>query len=179
MDIQTTTPSAGVGAAVSHGGQVADNTLACGEYLAFSLCGQDCAADILCVQAVRNFERPTRMLGAASHALGVLDLRGFIVPVLDLRARTGLPSAPNHHKVTVPLTLSRGTVSVVVDSVSDMVALSAQNIQSMSAMIDGAGSGVFTGLAISSQIEAQRALLLVNFEAPLPAGKCWSNRSLV
>lgn len=149
----------------THGGSVALGS----EYLAFGLGGQEYATDILDVQEIRNFERPTRMVGAAGYVLGVLNLRGCIVPVLDLRARLGLPADFDHRTATVLLNLPQGTVGLVVDSVSDVVALTPQMIQAMpSSANDHPDSGLFVGLATVPHGAAQRTLVLLDFDMLLP-----------
>lgn len=149
-----------------------------GEYLAFRLRGQEYAADILDVQEIRHFEQPTRMLGAADFVLGVQNLRGAIVPILDLRLRLGLPASYDSQTVTVLLNLAAGTVGLVVDSVSDVVTLAGEDIQPMPALNDSADVRLFQGLASTCQGELARTLVLVNFEALLPAGKPLSKLSV-
>ena len=60
---------------------------AAAEYLRFRLDAEEFGIDILKVQETRGFEAVTRMVNALSHVLGVLSLRGVIVPILDLRLR--------------------------------------------------------------------------------------------
>ena len=100
------------------------------EVLTLRLGGEEYGIDILRVQEIRFYERPTRIAGGPPHFLGVTNLRGVIVPIVDLRCRFGLVAACNTDTTTVVLGVGVGgrTVGAVVDSVSDLVALTAEQI---------------------------------------------------
>lgn len=94
------------------------------EFLAFKLGHEEYGIDILRVQEIRSFEVPTRIAHAPAHMLGVINLRGTIVPVVDLRLKFQLPRKP-HDEFTVVIVLRIGgrTVGMVVDGVSDVISL--------------------------------------------------------
>lgn len=100
------------------------------EYLTFTLGAENYAIDILTVQEIRGYDSVTRLPDAPDFIKGVINLRGTIVPVVDLRIKFHL-GQPVYDKLTVMIILSLGsrTVGVVVDAVSDVIALFASQIQ--------------------------------------------------
>lgn len=95
------------------------------QLLSFFLGDEEYAVDILSVQEIRVWEPPTRLPSVPSFVKGVLNLRGEIVPVLDLRERFGLPVPPyGKHTVIVVLQVEsegrRRAMGAVVDRVSDV-----------------------------------------------------------
>ena len=101
-----------------------------GEYLTFRLGREEYGIDILRVQEIRGYEPPTRIAGAPSFIKGVVNLRGVIVPVVDLRLKFGLEEAAyNDFTVVIVLNVAKRVVGVVVDQVSDVVALAAKDIR--------------------------------------------------
>ncbi len=94
------------------------------EYLSFKLGDEEYGIDILRVQEIRSFERPTRMANAPEHVLGVVNLRGVIVPIIDFRVHFAAASV-RYDTFTVVIVLNIGArvVGVVVDGVSDVVSL--------------------------------------------------------
>jgi len=100
------------------------------EYLTFRLGAEEYALEILKVQEIRNYEAATAIANAPAFIRGVINLRGVIVPIADLRVLLGLPSAEyTPFTVVIVLNLENATVGVVVDAVSDVVALQAQQIR--------------------------------------------------
>lgn len=109
------------------------------EVLVFALGGEEYAIPIRKVQEIRGYEKPTLVAGSAAHVLGVQNLRGQIVPILDLRIRLNLGD-PRYdtNTVTVILNINGVLTGLVVDSVSDVVAISPE--QTRPAPDLGAGS---------------------------------------
>jgi purine-binding chemotaxis protein CheW len=100
------------------------------EYLSFRLGAEEYGIDILRVQEIRGYEQPTRIAGAPSFIKGVINLRGVIVPIVDLRLKFGLDSAEyNTFTVVIILNIAHRVVGVVVDQVSDVVELSDSQIR--------------------------------------------------
>jgi purine-binding chemotaxis protein CheW len=101
-----------------------------GQYLTLRLGKEEYAIDILRVQEIRSYEEPTRMVNAPAWVKGVINLRGVIVPIIDLRLKLQLEQV-EYNAFTVAIILNvRGTVvGVVVDSVSDVVTLSDEMIK--------------------------------------------------
>jgi len=94
------------------------------EYLTFRLGGEEYGIDILKVQEIRGYEAPTRIAQAPAFIKGVTNLRGTIVPIVDLRLKLACEHAHyNASTVVVILNLTGRIVGVVVDSVSDVMAL--------------------------------------------------------
>lgn len=94
------------------------------EFLAFKLGTEEYCIDILSVQEIRSYEAPTRMVNAPNFIKGVVDLRGTIVPIVDMRLKFNLPSV-TYDSLTVVIVLNVGShvVGMVVDGVSDVVSL--------------------------------------------------------
>ena len=99
-------------------------------YLSFRLGAEEYALDILKVQEIRNYERATAIATAPKFVKGVINLRGAIVPIFDLRTLLGFESA-EYTPFTVVIVLEAGgrTVGVVVDAVSDVVDLDPSQVR--------------------------------------------------
>lgn len=100
-----------------------------GEYLTFSLANESYGVDILSVQEIIGVPPLTRLPRSPNHVLGVMNLRGMVVPVLDLRLKLGLPVAGGNETVVVVLHVDDKIMGAVVDSVSDVVQLSDDQVQ--------------------------------------------------
>lgn len=106
------------------------------EYLTFSLADEEYGVDILRVQELRGWEPVTRVPNSPDFVKGVLNLRGAIVPVIDLRVRFNLPFE-EYSSLTVVIVLSirdkadghERIISVVVDEISDVVKARLSDIQ--------------------------------------------------
>jgi purine-binding chemotaxis protein CheW len=100
------------------------------EYLAFRLGDEIYAIDILKVQEIRVFEAVTKLPGAPAYIKGVINLRGLIAPVLDLRVKFGFKEAAyGPFTVVVVLYVHDRLVAVVADAVIDVVALTEDEIK--------------------------------------------------
>ncbi len=101
------------------------------EYLTFRLDQEEYGIDILKVQEIRGYEQPTRIANAPAFIKGVVNLRGTIVPIVDMRLKFNCARADyNSFTVVIILNLRDRVVGIVVDSVSDVMELSAENIRS-------------------------------------------------
>lgn len=111
------------------------------EFLTFRLGTEEYGIDILHVQEIRSYEDPTRIANAPGYILGVVNLRGVIVPIVDMRLRFGLTDiSVGGATVTIVLSLGSRMVGIVVDSVSDVVTLGPQNMRPVpefGAVVDG------------------------------------------
>jgi purine-binding chemotaxis protein CheW len=112
-------------------GQKIDNDFADErEYLTFRLDREEFGIDILKVQEIRGYELPTRVANAPSFIKGVINLRGTIVPIVDLRLKFDCPrSEYDSSTVVIVLNLARRIVGIVVDSVSDVLTLPSENFK--------------------------------------------------
>lgn len=100
------------------------SSVVCKQCLTFAVNGQPYAVPILTVQEIRRYAQPTSLPNVPSHVLGVINLRGTVVPVLDLRVRFG-SRAPVIDRLTVILVVAVGAryVGLVADDVSKVLAI--------------------------------------------------------
>ena len=110
------------------------------EFLTFRLGTEEYGIDILRVQEIRSYEAPTRMANSPDFIRGVINLRGVIVPIVDMRMRFNLQDVQyDEFTVTIVLSLGSRVVGMVVDSVSDVVTLSHEQMRPVpefSAIVD-------------------------------------------
>lgn len=130
---------------------VASLSTADSQYLTFLLSGEEYGVDILTVQELRGWEKTTSMPNTPSFVLGVINLRGVVVPIVDLRNRFGLESK-EHGPTTVVIIVkvqaggSERVLGIVVDAVSEVYDINPKDLQPAPEM-DGAISIDFvTGL---------------------------------
>ena len=132
-----------------------------GEYLTFRLGSEEYGIDILKVQEIRSYEPPTRIANAPSFIKGVVNLRGVIVPIVDLRLKLGCETAEyNSFTVAIVLNVKGRVVGAVVDSVSDVLALDAQTIKPAPEMNSAVDTSFITGIGSV----ADRMLILMDIE---------------
>ncbi|MCX7212336.1 MAG: chemotaxis protein CheW [Burkholderiales bacterium] len=131
------------------------------EYLTFRLGEEEYGIDILKVQEIRGYEQPTRIANAPSFIKGVVNLRGVIVPIVDMRLKFGLGSAEyNDFTVVIILNLGARVVGMVVDSVSDVMELSPDQIRDTPEIDSVVDSSYITGLGTLND----RMLILIAIE---------------
>jgi len=100
------------------------------EYLTFRLGAEEYAIDILKVQEIRGYEPPTVIAYAPPFIKGVINLRGIIVPIVDLRIKFGLGDAEyTPFTVVIILNVAQRVIGIVVDSVSDVTSLTRGQIR--------------------------------------------------
>jgi purine-binding chemotaxis protein CheW len=135
------------------------------EYLTFRLGAEEYGIDILKVQEIRSYENPTRIANAPAFIKGVTNLRGVIVPIIDLRMKFDL-GEPSYDAFTVVIILNvaQRVVGVVVDSVSDVLELGAEQIKPAPEFSGAVDAGFITGLGSVQQGDAERMLILVDIE---------------
>ena len=131
------------------------------ECLTFRIGAEDYGIDILQVQEVRSYEAPTRIAQTQPQVLGVLNLRGEIVPVIDMRLQLGLAQA-NFDDSTVVIVLKVGArvFGLVVDGVSDVIGLSPEQLRP----VPGLGCGIAADLLLAIATVKERLLLLVDID---------------
>jgi purine-binding chemotaxis protein CheW len=136
------------------------------EYLSFRLGGEEYGIDILRVQEIRSYEAPTRIANAPSFIKGVVNLRGVIVPVLDLRLKFGCDSAEfTEFTVVIVLNVRGRVIGAVVDSVSDVLELGADQIKPTPQLHTAVDAGFITGMGCIQNATAERMLILLDIEA--------------
>ncbi|MYM88845.1 chemotaxis protein CheW [Rugamonas sp. FT82W] len=101
-----------------------------GEYLAFTLGQEEYGIDIQKVAEIRSYETPTRIANAPDFVKGVVNLRGIIVPIVDMRIKFNL-GTPSYDQFTVVIILNIGhrVVGMVVDRVSDVTTLLPEQVK--------------------------------------------------
>ncbi|WP_296483858.1 chemotaxis protein CheW [Rhodoferax sp.] len=131
------------------------------EFLAFKLGSEEYGIDILRVQEIRSYEPPTRMANAPAFVKGVINLRGVIVPILDLRMKFNLEQV-RYDSFTVVIVLDIGArvVGMVVDGVSDVISLTADQLRPVPELSTAVNSDHL--LAIGSV--GKRMLILLDIE---------------
>lgn len=131
------------------------------EYLTFRLNQEEYGIDILKVQEIRGYEQPTRIANAPAFIKGVVNLRGTIVPIVDMRLKFNCAQADyNSFTVVIILNLRDRVVGIVVDSVSDVMELSAENIRSAPDVESAIDNGCILGLGSVGE----RMLILLDIE---------------
>ena len=131
------------------------------EYLTFRLDQEEYGIDILKVQEIRGYEQPTRIANAPAFIKGVVNLRGTIVPIVDMRLKFNCAQADyNSFTVVIILNLRDRVVGIVVDSVSDVMELSAENIRSAPDVESAIDNGCILGLGSVGE----RMLILLDIE---------------
>ena len=137
-----------------------------GEFLTFRLGEEEYGIDILKVQEIRSYEPPTHIANAPGFIKGVVNLRGVIVPVIDLRMALGCASVEyNDFTVVIVLNVRGRVIGAVVDSASDVLALGADNIKPAPEMNASADAGHIMGIGCAKSGEQERMLILTDIEA--------------
>ncbi len=137
------------------------STPAVREYLTFRLGDEEYGIDILKVQEIRGYEAPTRIAQAPAFIKGVTNLRGTIVPIVDLRLKLGCELAQyTASTVVVVLNLRSRIVGIVVDSVSDVMALPQDSLRPAPEVEGAIDRDAVLGLGVLGE----RMLILLDIE---------------
>jgi len=138
------------------------------EVLVFILGGEEYAVDILKVQEIRGYVKVTAIPAAPAYLKGVVNLRGIIVPVIDMRIKFGLAD-PKYDSFTVVIILrvAGRVIGIVVDAVSDVVRLAPSEVKAAPALGSIVDSGFLAGLAT----QGDRMILLLEIEKFLSSGE--------
>lgn len=131
------------------------------EFLAFTLGEEEYGVDIQKVQELRGYETVTHIAHAPPYLKGVVNLRGVIVPIIDMRIKFDLDD-PNYDQFTVVIILNIGgrIVGMVVDSVSDVITLTAGQIKPAPAV----GTALDTSYMIGLGALDERMLILIDID---------------
>lgn len=131
------------------------------EYLTFSLGSEDYGIDILKVQEIRGYDPVTHIANAPEFIKGVINLRGVIVPIIDMRIKFKLGEATYHEfTVVIIINVLGRVVGMVVDGVSDVVALPPDQIKPPPEMGASLDTHYITGLGTAND----QMLILVDIE---------------
>ena len=137
------------------------------EVLVFVLGQEEYGVDILKVQEIRGYEKVTPIPSAPDYLKGVLNLRGAIVPVVDMRVKFKMPEVRyDSFTVVVVLRIAGRVIGLVVDAVSDVVGFGVSQVKpapQLGALVDGS---FIAGLATQDD----RMVLLLDIEKLLSTG---------
>ena len=131
------------------------------EFLSFTLGEEEYGIDIQKVQELRGYDAVTRIANAPAFIKGVVNLRGIIVPIIDMRVKLNLGD-PSYDQFTVVIVLNIGgrVVGMVVDSVSDVITLTPEQIKDAPQM----GSLLDTDYLIGLGTLNERMLILMDID---------------
>lgn len=132
------------------------------QFLTFIMAGEEYGVDILTVQEIRGWESVTPIPNSPQHVKGVINLRGTIVPIIDLRLRFGLENV-SYGPMTVVIVMKvvgvRGkrVMGIVVDAVSDVYSLSMQDMRGAPDLGDHVNTSYIRGLV---NVDSKMVILL-------------------
>ena len=131
------------------------------EFLSFTLGQEEYGIDIQKVQELRGYDAVTRIANAPEHIKGVVNLRGIIVPIIDMRIKFNL-GAPSYDQFTVVIILNIASrvMGMVVDSVSDVITLTPEQIKPAPEM----GSVLDTEYLMGLGTLDERMLILIDLD---------------
>lgn len=146
----------------SPGGNASSNLkTAAGEYLTFVLGSEQYGIEILKVQEIRGYDAVTQIANMPPFIKGVVNLRGKIVPIVDLRIKFNLGKVEyNEFTVVIILNLSGRIVGIVVDGVSDVRELREEHLREVPSLVTRIDTKYIVGLATIEQ----EMLILVDIE---------------
>lgn len=138
----------------------------CDQFLTFTLQGEEYGIDILRVQEIKGFSRVRPVPNAPRWIKGVMNLRGTVVPVLDLRVRFGM-SEEEYNQFTVIIVVSIGgkVVGLVVDAVSDVMSITKDQIEETPELAGDVDASFFHGMGKVGE----KLVLLLDIDALMPA----------
>ena len=162
METMAMTSTAGTNAVASAMGAAIGHQ----EFLTFTLGHEEYGIEILKVQEIRSYEQVTKIANSPDFIKGVVNLRGTIVPIVDMRIKFNL-GAPSYTEFTVVIILNVAdrVVGMVVDSVSDVIALAPDQVRPAPDFSSTFDVRYITGLGTVDQ----RMLILVDIEQLMSA----------
>ena len=132
------------------------------EFLVFTLGAEEYGIDILKVQEIRGYDSVTRIANAPDFIKGVINLRGIIVPIVDMRIKFHLGRVEyDQHTVVIVLNIAHRVVGMVVDGVSDVLTLQPDQIMPA----PGFGATLTTEYVTGLGTVDGRMLILLDIEA--------------
>lgn len=135
------------------------------ELVAFRAAGQDFCVDIMSVREIRGWTPTTTLPHAPDHVRGVINLRGAVVPIVDLAQRLGLGriEATDRHVIIIVM-LGDQTIGLLVEAVSDILSVPTESIQPTPGIASPEGRGFIAGVIA----EADRMIRMIDLETILP-----------
>lgn len=141
------------------------------QYLTFVLAGEEYAIDILKVQEIRGFEPTTRIPNTPDYLLGVINLRGSVVPIVDLRVRFNLGEAMGRDNAVIVLVkiATQGgerVIGIVVDAVSDVYVIKQEDITDTPDLASNVVKQFVTGLATVEE----KMIIMLDIDSLISSG---------
>jgi purine-binding chemotaxis protein CheW len=131
------------------------------ELLTFTLGSEEYGIDILKVQEIRGYDAVTTIVNAPEFIKGVINLRGIIVPIVDMRIKFKLGNVTyDHRTVVIVLNVANRVVGIVVDGVSDVTTLKPDDVKPAPEF----GTGLDTQYMLGLGTVGERMLILVDIE---------------
>ena len=131
------------------------------EFLTFRLSGEEYGIEILKVQEIRGYDSVTQIANAPEFIKGVVNLRGIIVPIIDMRIKFKLGNADyNQFTVVIILNVAGRVMGIVVDGVSDVLTLETEQMRPTPEF----GSVIDTEYIMGLGTVEERMLILIDIE---------------
>lgn len=131
------------------------------QLVSFRLANEEYAVDIMRVQEIVLMGRITRMPNVPEYLRGLINLRGHVIPIVDLRIRFGLrQTEPSEDSRVIILNVNQKTLGIIVDSVNEVLRIQADQVDSSSLGVTGTGREYVNGLVKFEK----KLLLLLNVE---------------
>jgi purine-binding chemotaxis protein CheW len=136
-------------------------SISANEFLTFTLGKEEYGMPILNVQEIRGYDAVTQLANTPDFIKGVVNLRGIIVPIIDMRIKFHLGQAEyNELTVVIILNVAQRVIGMVVDGVSDVITLNADQIK----LAPEFGSAIDTKYVMGLGAIDERMLILVDIE---------------
>lgn len=136
------------------------------ELVTFRVGNQDFCIDIMLVREIRGWTPATVLPHSPSYVLGVINLRGSVVPIVDLSARLGLsPSEPDDRHVVVIAVIDTQTIGFLVNAVSDIIGIDASEVQPTPEVTSETTRAFIEGVIV----EDDRMLRVIDIQTVLPS----------
>jgi len=119
------------------------------QYITFLATGQEFAADIMTIREIRGWTDTTALPHVPDFVRGVINLRGMVLPVIDLKARLGLGQTEATAKhVIIVVNAGERTIGILVDAVSDILTVTSSEIQSVPDVMRESQNEYVEGIAV-------------------------------
>lgn len=117
------------------------------QYISFTIADEEYGVDIMAIREIKGWTATTELPNTPSFIRGVINLRGAIVPILDLRARfSGLRTEAAARHVIIVVAVGTRVAGILVDAVADIITVSTDDIQPVPQIDHNADTGFLAGL---------------------------------
>ncbi len=136
------------------------------EFVAFRVADQEYCVNIMSVREIRGWSPSTVLPDAPEFVCGVINLRGSVLPIVDLARRLGLPATtPNDRHVIIITQIENQVVGLLVDAVSDILSVLDENIQPTPEIASEAAQSFIRGVIAVEE----RMISLIDLNTILPS----------